>query len=223
MNLSRTEALIGKEKLETIRNKKIVIVGIGGVGGYTLESLVRMGINNITIIDFDKFDETNINRQLLSTMNNVGSIKVLEAMKRYKEINPLLNLMCVYNKVNKDNIETLLNKEYDFIIDCCDDIKAKVELIRYAENNNMNIITSCGTAKRIDASLLKITRLDKTENDPLAKRLRSELRNNKLSLKIPCLCSSELAKDIEVLGSVSYVPAVAGLLITNYVINEFLK
>lgn len=223
MNLERTEALIGKEKLNEIINKKILLVGIGGVGGYTLESLVRIGIKNITIIDYDKFDKTNINRQILSTQENIGSIKVLEAMKRYKKINPSLNLVCVNNKLTKENSSVFLNNSYDYIIDACDDMEAKIELIKYAENNNIKIITSCGTAKRIDASLLKVTRLDKTENDPLAKKLRSELRHNDLSLKIPCLCSTELPKDIDTLGSISYVPAVAGLLITNYVINDLLK
>lgn len=223
MNLERTISLIGEEKLNIIRSKKILIVGIGGVGGYTLESLVRMGINNITIADFDTISETNINRQILSTNENIDSYKVDEALKRYKNINKDLNLITIKDKLTESNLDSILETNYDFIIDACDDTKVKVALVKFASKNAIKIISSMGTAKRIDASKVIITRLDKTNNDPLAKKMRSLLRKENISLKIPVVTSTELPIKIDVLGSVSYVPGVAGLLITGYVINEIIK
>lgn len=223
MNLERTISLIGEEKLNIIRSKKILIVGIGGVGGYALESLVRMGINNITIVDFDTISETNINRQILSTNENIDCYKVDEALKRYKSINEDLNLITIKDKLTESNLDSILETNYDFIIDACDDTKVKVALVKFASKNAIKIISSMGTAKRIDASKVTITRLDKTNNDPLAKKMRSLLRKENISLKIPVVTSTELPIKTGILGSVSYVPGVAGLLITSYVINEFLK
>lgn len=223
MNLERTISLIGKDKIELINKLHILIVGIGGVGGYTLESLVRMGVDNITIADYDVIDGTNINRQILATNNNVGILKTEEAYSRYMSINPNLNLKLINEKISEDNTTNLLQDKYDYIVDACDDTLAKVSLIKYALINNIKIISSCGTAKRIDASKLYITTLDKTENDPLARKLRSILRKENLSLKIPVVCSKELPIETNLLGSVSYVPAVAGLLITSYIINDILK
>ena len=182
MNLERTISLIGEEKLNIIRSKKILIVGIGGVGGYTLESLVRMGINNITIADFDTISETNINRQILATNENIDSYKVDEALKRYKSINEDLNLITIKDKLTESNLDSILETNYDFIIDACDDTKVKVALVMFASKNAIKIISSMGTAKRIDASKVIITRLDKTNNDPLAKKMRSLLRKENISL-----------------------------------------
>lgn len=223
MNFDRTLTLLGKDNFNKIINKKFLIIGIGGVGGYTLESLVRMGIKDITIIDFDKIDPTNLNRQIITNLNNIGNYKVDEALIRYNLINKELNLKCIKEKLTIDNFDTIINSKYDYIIDACDDVIIKKELIKYAINNNIKIITSCGTAKKIDASKLYITRLDKTENDPLAKKLRSLLRKENISLKIPVVSSKESTKKIDTLGSVSYVPAVAGLLITSYIINDIIN
>ena len=223
MNLERCILLIGKDKHNLIINKSILIVGIGGVGGYTLESLVRMGIKNITIADYDLIDSSNLNRQIITNTNNIGLKKADEASIRYKSINPDINLTTIDEKLTIENFHNLVNKNYDYIVDACDDIPIKIQLIKYALNNNIKIISSCGTAKRIDASKLKITTLDKTEYDPLAKKLRSNLRKEKISLKIPVVSSNENPIKCEKLGSVSYVPAVAGLLITNYIINDILS
>ena len=223
MNLERTELLLGSDNLDIIRNKNILIVGIGGVGGYALESLVRMGINNITIADFDTIDSSNLNRQLITNINNIGRFKVDEAYIRYTNINPDLKLNTIKEKLTIDNFKDLIKDKYDYIIDACDDINIKIKLIKYALDNNIKIISSCGTAKKIDASKLEITRLDKTSGDPLAKKLRNLLRKENVSLKIPVVCSREEPVKIEKLGSVSYVPATAGLLITSFIINEILN
>lgn len=222
MNLQRFEALIGADNLDKIKKTKILLIGIGGVGGYALESLVRSGIQNITIVDYDKIDSSNLNRQILTNTHNIGQYKTKEAIKRYKLINPSLNINSLEifldsNSLNKINIEN-----YDYIIDACDSIDTKALLISEANRLNIKIISSMGTAKKLDASKLSITTLDKTSYDPLAKKLRKVIDKN-LQKKTVVISSIEKAYDTKILGSTSYVPAVAGLLITNYIINDILK
>lgn len=220
MNLNRLESLIGTEALEKIKSLKILIVGIGGVGGYTLESLVRSGVEDITIVDGDIIDETNLNRQIITNLENIGKLKVEEAYKRYTKINSNLNLKKVSTNINNDNFLDL--SKFDYVVDACDSVDAKVLLINECIDKNVKIISSMGTAKKMDASLLKITTLDKTNYDKLAKKLRS-LIDKKIHKKITVISSTEEVRDINVLGSNSYVPAVAGLLITNYIINDVCK
>jgi tRNA A37 threonylcarbamoyladenosine dehydratase len=198
-------------------------VGIGGEGGYTLESLVRSGVSNITIIDYDIFDSTNLNRQIIATESNIGFSKVEEAYKRYTSINKNLNIKIVKECLTSENINALINESYDYIVDACDDINAKVNIIKYALEHDIKVISCMGTAKKMDATKLEITRLDKTEYDPLAKKLRSLLKEDGLSLKIPVISSKEVPQQMEKLGTNSYVPGVAGLYITNYIINDLMK
>ena len=222
MNLERFEALIGKENLNKIKKLNILLIGIGGVGGYALETLVRSGIENITIIDYDKIDSSNLNRQIITNTNNIGKLKITEAFNRYKDINPYLKLKVFPVFLDKDNIHEIDIKPYDYIIDACDSINTKELLINEALKNNIKIISSMGTAKKMDATKLSITTLDKTSYDPLAKILRNRI-DKKYQRKIKVISSNEEPKKIEVLGSNSYVPATAGLLITNYIINDTLK
>lgn len=220
MNLNRLESLIGTDTLKKIKSLNILIVGIGGVGGYALESLVRSGVENITIVDGDIIDETNLNRQIITDTENIGKLKVEEAYKRYTKINSNLNLNIVPTNISNSNFLDV--SKFDYVVDACDSVDAKVLLINECIEKNIKIISSMGTAKKMDASLLKITTLDKTNYDKLAKKLRS-LIDKKIHKKITVVSSTEEVKDINVLGSNSYVPAVAGLLITNYIINDVCK
>ena len=122
MNLDRLESLIGKENLNKLQNIKIAIVGIGGVGGYVLEGLVRSGVMNITLIDGDKIDSTNLNRQIISTSNNIGELKVNEAAKRVLQINPdvIVNKFSIF--LTKENIQDIIDNDFDYVIDACDDV-----------------------------------------------------------------------------------------------------
>lgn len=218
----RIEKLIGKENLEKIGNVSILLVGLGGVGGTTLEALVRSGIKHITIIDKDTFDITNLNRQILSNQNNIGKDKVSEGFNHSKGINPLIEIKPLKIDLNGQIINTL--GYYDYIIDACDDIKAKISLIKYAIDNNIKIIEALGTGKRLDPTKVIISRLDKTEGDPLAKKLRYELRKNDITLKIPVVYSKELPinKDTTITSSI-FVPSTAGLYLAYYVINDIIK
>lgn len=220
----RLEKIITKEKIEKINKTRILLVGVGGVGGYALESLVRSGFMEITIIDGDRIELFNLNRQIISNMNNLGERKVLEAKKRALSINPKMNLNAIDIYLTKENFYVYINGKYDYIIDACDDIKIKIELIRYATLYNIKIITCLGTGRKLNPTNLEITTLNKTFNDPLAKKLRHELRKENIDLKIPVVFSKEDAiKTQGMVGSAIFVPATAGILLANYVFMDIIN
>lgn len=216
---------IGNTKFEKIKNANILIVGIGGVGGYTLETLIRSGIHNITIVDNDVIDETNINRQIIATVSNIGEYKVDVFYKRIKEINENVNVTKVKEFITKENIETLFNNKYDYIIDTCDTIETKLELIRMSIKKNIKIISCMGTGNKLDSSKLKITDIRKTSYDPIAKIIRKMIKDERINKKIPVVYSEEqpIKVSSKTISSNSFVPATAGLLITNYIINEIIE
>lgn len=221
---SRTEKIIGKDNLYKLQNAVILIVGIGGVGGAALEMIVRSGIENIILVDYDAFEESNLNRQILSLTNNVGESKTYVAEKRVQEINPACNINIYNQKVDEDFIEKL-TYNIDYIIDACDDVRAKVLLTKYAIKNNIKIISACGTGNRLKPEHLKITNIWKTEYDPLAKAFRHALRKEKVYYKLPVVASLEkpVIKDDGYVGSVATVPNAAGILLASYVINDIIK
>ena len=215
--------LIGTANLEKIKNTKILLVGIGGVGGFTLEALVRTGFLNITIIDGDIIEESNLNRQIITNQENIGNLKVKEAINRYTSINKV-NIKAIDVMLTKDNFKEYINEYYDYIIDACDDLTIKVELVRYARKNNIKIISALGTGKKLNSAYLEITTLAKTENDPLARKFRSMIRQANLDLNIPVVFSKEASINTNnVIGSVIFVPAVAGIYLANYVFLDILK
>lgn len=221
----RFKLLVGNDNFEKIANKTILIVGVGGVGGYTLESLVRNGLKNIIIIDNDIVDSSNLNRQIIALENNVGLKKVAVAKERALKINSEVNITPISIFLDKHNISILDKYNIDYLVDACDSINTKFELIKYALQHNIKIICSMGTGKRLDASKLQITTIDKTNYDPLARNLRKKLREEHIKDKIPVVWSNEIPLKIDnkKIASNSYVPATAGLLITSYIINDILK
>lgn len=221
----RLQLILEKDKLNKIQKQKILIVGIGGVGANALESLVRFGIQEITIIDHDTIDITNLNRQLITLHSNIGNYKVNEAKKRMLDINPNLKLKCIKDFLTKSNINNLLNKDYNYIIDACDTVTTKLELMRYCETNNIKLITCLGTGNRFDPTKLKITTLDKTNGDPLAKILRKLVQENHINKKQNVIWSEELPikTNNRTPGSTSLVPNVAGIYCASFVINDIIK
>ena len=148
--LQREELLIGKENIEKLKNSKVIIFGLGGVGGSAIEAIVRAGINNITLVDCDKISETNINRQIFATTKTIGKLKVEAAKERLIEINPNLNIE-VYNLFfNKENSNGFDFSKYDYIIDAIDTVSSKIELIMCAKNSNTKIISSMGTGNKLN-------------------------------------------------------------------------
>ena len=222
MNLERLEKLIGLNNVVKVKNLNVLIVGVGGVGGYTLESLVRSGVNNISIIDGDVVDETNLNRQIISTLDNIGKLKVIAARQRAVSINSDIKLLGYEVFLNEETIKKFDISSFDYVVDACDDIDAKVLLINECLKNNVKIISSMGTANQMNASKLELTKLYKTKYDPLAKKLRKLIDKDKQK-NVIVVSSAEEIRETEGLGSNSFVPAVAGLLITDYIINDTIE
>ena len=218
----RLELLIGKENIEKISKINVLIVGIGGVGGTALEALVRSGVKNITIIDKDVFSESNLNRQILSTRDSIGLYKVDVGINRCKSINPDVNITGLKINLDEKNVDEL--EYFDYIIDACDDINAKLALMQYANKININLISSMGTGKRLNPSNVIITRLDKTSNDPLAKKMRYEARKRGLKLNIPVVCSKEEPiNNDRIISSSIFVPSTAGLMLAYYIIEKVIN
>ena len=214
----RVELLLN-EDINKLKDKVILVLGIGGVGSYTVETLIRNPIKKIIIVDSDIIDITNLNRQLFTNQNNIGLKKVDELEKRIKSINPYIEIKKIDKFIDENNINLLFEEKVDYIVDACDSLKTKECLIKECLKRKIKFISSMGTAKKLDPTKLKITELSKTSYDPIAKKLRKTFKNNKVIV----ICSTEKPKEIKKLGSISFVPSVAGILITSYIINDILK
>lgn len=221
----RTLALIGEDSLNKIKRKNILVLGTGGVGGYAIETLVRSGIQNITIVDYDKIDYSNINRQVIANSNNIGNYKVNEWEKRIKEINKDIKVKKINEKITKDNINILFEDNYDYIIDACDTVIVKKLLIKKCHEKNIKLITVCGMGKKLNPSLVKICDIKDTSYDPLAKSIRKYVKDEKIRGKVPVVFSSEEPKknDKNLVSSMMMVPATAGINAAYYVINDIIK
>lgn len=217
--LDRLEILVGNENIKKLKNTTVLIVGIGGVGGYALEAIARSGIGKIIIVDKDTVDITNLNRQIITTKNNIGLNKVDVAEQRIKEISDA-EILKINKFITKENIEELFKEKIDYIIDACDTIETKKELIRQSIKRKIKIISCMGTAKKMNPSRLKIMEIKKTNYDPLAKIIRKMVREEKIKEKIMVVCSDEIPIKREKLGSNSLVPSTAGILCASFVIND---
>ena len=221
----RFELLIGKDALEKIKKSKILIVGIGGVGGSVATSLIRSGVQNIVLIDFDTVDITNLNRQIVAYHSTIGLKKVNVMKKLLLDINPSIVVKTYEIFVDKDNIKIILDDENPtYIIDACDSKETKKALILEAISRKIKFISSMGTGNKMNPSDLEITDIRKTVNDPLARIFRKWVKDNKIKNKITVLSSRELPiKTGNIVASNSFVPTSAGLLITSYVIKDIIN
>ena len=217
--LDRLELLV-KDKIKDIKTKHVLVIGLGGVGGYTVESLVRSGIETITIIDYDKIDITNLNRQIISNIGNVGCYKVDEWEKRIKLINPNCKIYKIKDKITIENIDILFQNKVDYIIDACDTVSVKKELILKCIDKKIKFISCMGTGNKMDPSKLKIMDIRDTNYDPLARIIRKMVKDKKIKDKIYVVASNEIPIKRDKIGSNAYVPSTAGLLLTSYVIND---
>ena len=223
MEFEREKLLIGN-KIDLLKDKTILILGLGGVGGYCVESLVRAGIGNLILVDYDTVDITNINRQIIALHSNIGKKKTECFKERIYDINPncIVNTLDIF--YSEDNKDTIFDYKINYIIDCCDSLNSKKILIEEAYKRKIPIISCMGTGNKFHPELFTITTLKKTEYDPLARKLRYLLKDNKNLLNTTVLYSKEKPLPYKgKIGSISYVPPVAGLMITAYVINSFLE
>lgn len=221
--LDRQISLIGKENNEKIVGAKIALFGVGGVGSYVLEMFLRNGIRNILLCDFDKVDETNINRQLVAYNDTIGKKKVDVAKNRAKRINEKVEMITYDEKVSEDNIYDML-KDFnpDYIIDCIDDVDAKITIMKYAYENNIKCISSMGAGNRTRVDMIEVTDIFNTTYCPLAKKIRKILKKENIKKQL-VVYSKEQPKISKKVTSIAEVPAVFGINIAAYVFNDILS
>ena len=222
----RLEKLVSKENLEKFKNTTVMVVGIGGVGGYTVEALVRAGINNIILIDHDSVDITNKNRQIIALDSTIGMKKVDVMKSRILDINKECSVTCLDIFLDKTNTFDIINKyKPDYVVDACDTVEAKKEIILSCIKLNINFISSMGTGNKFDPSKLYITDIRKTDYDPLAKIMRKWVKDERIKEKITVLVSNEapVKTHDRTPGSTSFVPSSAGLLIASYIFNKIVN
>ena len=227
---SRTESLIGKDGVDKLKNSKVAIFGIGGVGSYVVEGLARAGIGNFILVDNDEVCLSNLNRQLIATHKTIGKPKVEVAKQRILEINPNANVE-IYQEFFMPDTKELLDSTVSYIVDAIDTVTAKIELVLRANKLNIPIISSMGTGNKLDPIKFEVTDIYKTSVCPLAKVMRKELKLREIK-KLKVVYSKEEPIKIETLeelstkrvpGSISFVPSVAGLIIAGEVVKDLIK
>lgn len=218
----RTALLYGDNIVDGFKHKTVLILGLGGVGGYVAEALARSNIGTLILVDYDTVDVTNINRQVIALTSTIGKKKTTCFKDRIKEINPECNVICIDKFITEENYDQLFNYHIDFLADCCDTVKTKEKIIAYCLNNNINIISSMGTGNRHNPEDLEIIDIKKTSGDPLARIIRKYLKDNEIKQKLMVMCSREIpnSKIHGVIPSNAIVPPSAGLLIASYIIKK---
>ena len=228
---SRLELLIGKEELNKLANKNILVFGLGGVGGNVCDALVRSGIKNISIVDNDKVSITNINRQLIANVNTVGKYKVDVMEKHLKSINPDVNVKKINMFYLPENSEEIDFSEYDYVVDAIDTVSAKIDIIKRCKTLHIPVISALGCGNKMNPTMLEVSDLSKTSYDPLAKVLRRELKkfdiihvkvvySKEPPMPLVEVCEENSKKNIP--GSSAFVPPVAGIIIASEVIKDLL-
>ncbi len=222
----RTEIVLGLSAIQSLKNSKVIVFGVGGVGGYVCEMLVRTGVGSVTIVDFDTVSESNLNRQIIATVDTVGKQKVQVMQERIKSINPHCVVKTFNQKLLPENLEDFELDSYDFVVDCIDMVKSKVSLIAYCNKNNINIISSMGTGNKCGIPSFKVCDLFDTKYDRLARVLRHDLKKLGVT-KTMVVCTDEQPakanKDTTTIGSVVYYPASSACVISAYVVNNLIK
>lgn len=221
----RLNLLYGEDNVKKLSSLTVLVVGLGGVGGYAVEALARSGIGKLILVDYDEVSASNCNRQIIALSSTLGKKKTECFRDRILAINPSCQVVLKTIKVTPSNIETLFLDSVDFVLDACDSRDAKIALAKYTEENKIPFLMALGAGNRTDASKVEITALDKTEGDPLARKMRTLFRKEKLNLKIPVVTSKELPKKQEgnVIASSIFVPATTGLFAAQFIIQTFLK
>ena len=220
---ARTEKLIGKDGVRKLEDAKVIIYGIGGVGSFAVEGLVRAGVEKLVLVDPDKISESNINRQIHSNINTIGKSKVEVMKKRILEINPKANVE-IYNPKNLDFEEQeLIDDSFSYVIDAVDTVKTKINIIERAKEKGIPVISAMGAGNKLDATKFEVVDISKTDVCPLARTIRKELRKRNIyDVKVVYSKEEPVIKE-KVPASISYVPSVCGLIIAGEVIKDIIK
>lgn len=227
---SRTEMLIGNEGMEKLKDATVAVFGLGGVGSFVCEGLARSGVGNFILIDYDKTDETNINRQLIATEKTVGKYKVDLMKERILDINPNANVEVYKEFYMADSEIDIITEDLSYAVDCVDTIMAKIAIICSCDAINVPVISSMGTGNKLDPTMLEVADIYETSVCPLARIMKKDLRKRNIE-KLKVVYSKENPintndhvinqnKKYKVKGSVSFVPSVAGLIIAGEVIKD---
>ncbi len=232
--LSRTELLLGNEKLDKLKNSHVLVVGLGGVGAYAAEQICRAGVGEMTIVDGDDIEITNINRQLPASISNLGKDKAMVMGERLLDINPNLKLNIINEYLRDERmIEVLKEKKYDYVVDAIDTLAPKIFLIFHSLKNNLNIVSAMGAGGKFDPSKIQITDISKSYNCKLARMLRKKLHQLGVYEGVQVVFSpEEVSKNAVVLaesqnkrsnvGTISYMPPLFGCFCSSVVINGLL-
>lgn len=230
---TRTELLLGADRMERLAHSHVLVVGLGGVGAYAAEQICRAGIGRMTIVDADVVNESNINRQLPALHSTLGMPKAEVVARRLLDINPELKLTVLNEFLRDERTEEILSEAtYDFIVDAIDSLSPKVYLLFHAYNRKIPIVSSMGAGAKTDPSQVRIADISKTSSCALAKAVRKRLRGMGISKGIPAVFSTEMANPDAIIeidneqckrsttGTVSYMPAIFGCYLASYVINQ---
>ena len=211
------------DNIEKLFSANVIVFGVGGVGGYTAEMLVRSGVGNITIVDFDIVDISNKNRQIIALDSTIGKNKVNVLKSRLLDINPDCNVIAINAKLLKENLEDFNLKNFDYIIDAIDMVTSKIALIEYTHKNNIKIISAMGAGNRIGIPEFEVVDIYKTYNDGLAKVLRHNLRKLGIDKHNVVFSKNNAIPNGDTIGSIAYYPAMCGCVLSAFVIEELLK
>ena len=230
---TRTELLLGADRMERLAHSHVLVVGLGGVGAYAAEQICRAGIGHMTIVDADTVNESNINRQLPALHSTLGMPKAEVVARRLLDINPRLKLGVLNEFLRDERTEEVLSAtRYDFVVDAIDSLSPKVFLLYHAYQRNIPVVSSMGAGAKMDPSQVRIADISKTCNCALAKAVRKRLRGLGVNKGIPVVFSTEIANPDAVVevegeqckrattGTVSYMPAIFGCYLASYVINQ---
>ncbi len=228
---TRTSLIVGDEGIEKLKDSNVIIFGVGGVGSFAAEAIARAGVGNLTIVDFDDIDITNINRQLPALHSTVGKYKVEVMKERILDINPNINIKAIRDVYNKDTSEQILCEDYDYVVDAIDMVTSKIHLIETCKAKGLEIISSMGMGNKLDPTKIVVTDIHKTSMCPLAKVMRKELKDRRIKkLKVAYSTEQPIELKKKILngkkitpGSTSFVPSVGGLTIASVVINDLLN
>lgn len=220
---SRTETLIGKDNLDKLANSRVLVFGLGGVGSYVVEGLVRAGVGSLTLVDGDVVSLSNINRQLIATIDAVGRRKVDVQKERALMINPDINISTYDIFYLPENADQIDFTGFDYVVDAVDTVSAKIEIITRAKKVGVPVISSMGTGNKLDPTLFKVSDISKTKVCPLAKVMRKELKERSITGVKVLYSEEEPVKKERIPASISFVPSVAGLIICGEVIKDILS
>lgn len=227
----RTVTLIGQEAVTRLKNAHVLVAGVGGVGGYAVETLVRCGVGNLTIIDADNVSESNINRQLVALHSTIGMSKVNILADRCRDINPDISINAVQEFITVDNTSKMIGSDVDFVVDAIDTIAPKISIIKYCLKNKIPIISSMGAGGRIDPAKIGYFDISETREDGLARVVRQRLKKDGIRSGLKVVASLEVPKHSAVieldeqnkrssLGTTFTVPSMFGIYLGNYVIRK---